>query len=871
MKKVLFILCIVFAVRVAAQTKYPMNKVPDNWQLVEEKEVLVGDFYYNIYLDKSSNEYCASVTKYDGTNMDVVKIPEKISYNGKKYIVRGMSSMWRNKVKGYKILKLPKTIKFVSEHSVCMGNPLLETVDFGNKSELETIGRLAFGSCERLRMIDIPNTVDSLGFGAFEGCKLLLYVSLPRYIKHVGSFAFRDCSSLRQITWNGTEPKEGISEELAKSLWCNIEEQTFSGCSSLTSFRLPEHKKKPIINITIGQGAFMNCSSLQSVTGGDFITRVEEMAFFECKKLKVLKGYYQIGQEYDLFVENFIGERAFNGCESLEKIDIYSVDTIQAHAFQDCKSIKDVGLGANYIGEKAFYNCTSLRNVWGLDKLMVFDPFIFFDCNSLENVGELNENADFKSDLSVLPNYKKMYNIPKIMLSYKYYAKMYVKNRIEEWQKKKEYESSENYRKRVNELTRNQKVDQLLDSARYNYIKEKQPKTIKCKIESYDADQGVYKIRVVNINTYWGYIMNESEMSELHASDFVYIFANVPVSEAPAFKENFEKVKIEPTYCISKNYLGIATCRFTLNGKKYSSPTLYDDETANVQIDLPPLEIDLGGGKKNDMAQDKKSQTPIDNTLDVNIPSASVNNSSAFAVIVGNERYSQVSNVDYAENDAKVFAEYCRKTLGIPQKNVRTYGNATYAGFVQAIKDVKEIAKAYNGQISVIFYYAGHGVPNESTKDAYLLPVDADGRQMETCYSVGRLYKELGEMGAKNVVVFMDACFSGAQRGEGMLASARGVALKAKAEAPQGNMVVFTAATGDETAYPYKEKGHGMFTYFLLKKLQETKGDCTLGELGEYIQTNVSQQSVVINRKSQTPTIVPSEGMMDSWRGLKLR
>ena len=138
-------------------------------------------------------------------------------------------------------------------------------------------------------------------------------------------------------------------------------------------------------------------------------------------------------------------------------------------------------------------------------------------------------------------------------------------------------------------------------------------------------------------------------------------------------------------------------------------------------------------------------------------------------------------------------------------------------------------------------------------------------------YSVSRLYKELGEIGAKNVVVFIDACFSGSKRGDGMLASARGVAIKAKPQAPQGNMVVFSAATGDETAFPYNEKGHGMFTYFLLKKLQESKGDCTLGELGEYIQTNVRQRSVVVNRKTQTPTIVPSETMDDSWKNLKLR
>lgn len=104
-----------------------------------------------------------------------------------------------------------------------------------------------------------------------------------------------------------------------------------------------------------------------------------------------------------------------------------------------------------------------------------------------------------------------------------------------------------------------------------------------------------------------------------------------------------------------------------------------------------------------------------------------------------------------------------------------------------------------------------------------------------------------------------------------MLASARGVAIKSKEQAPQGNMVVFSAATGDETAYPYNEKGHGLFTYFLLKKLNDTKGECTLGELGQYVQDNVRQQSVVVNRKSQTPTITPSPSIKDSWKNLKLK
>ena len=70
---------------------------------------------------------------------------------------------------------------------------------------------------------------------------------------------------------------------------------------------------------------------------------------------------------------------------------------------------------------------------------------------------------------------------------------------------------------------------------------------------------------------------------------------------------------------------------------------------------------------------------------------------------------------------------------------------------------------------------------------------------------------------AKATDFFIYTSFSAAQREEGMLTSVRGVAIKAKPAAPQGNMVVFSAASGDETAYPYTEKNRliGHFGCFL--------------------------------------------------------
>ena len=185
-------------------------------------------------------------------------------------------------------------------------------------------------------------------------------------------------------------------------------------------------------------------------------------------------------------------------------------------------------------------------------------------------------------------------------------------------------------------------------------------------------------------------------------------------------------------------------------------------------------------------------------------------------------------------------------------------------------EEIWDIAKAYGDEARFIFYYAGHGVPDESNGTAYLLPVDGKSSILATGYSISKLYDQLHALGSQNVTVVMDACFSGSKRGEGMLASARGVAIKSKAEAPKGNMLVISAAQGNETAYPYREKRHGLFTYFLLKKLQETKGNTTFGELFDYVRTQVAQKSIVVNEKSQTPSVNASSELTSTWKQSKL-
>ena len=260
-----------------------------------------------------------------------------------------------------------------------------------------------------------------------------------------------------------------------------------------------------------------------------------------------------------------------------------------------------------------------------------------------------------------------------------------------------------------------------------------------------------------------------------------------------------------------------------------------------------------------------------DSDVDKYIPVAKKQAETTFAFIICNENYPDAP-VPYWLNDGRMFRDYCPKTLGIPENHINLYEDATFGNIITAVEKMKSIAEAYDGEASVIFYYAGHGYPDDKQATAYLLPIDGDATSItSTGYSLAKLYKEMASLKLKSAVVFLDACFSGAKREDEMLTSARGVALKVKEDKPQGNMLVFSAAQGDETAHQLEEKHHGLFTYCLLKELQASQGEVDLGTLTDNVTKQVKRQSVVINNKRQTPSAIPSPSLQASWRSMKLK
>ena len=256
--------------------------------------------------------------------------------------------------------------------------------------------------------------------------------------------------------------------------------------------------------------------------------------------------------------------------------------------------------------------------------------------------------------------------------------------------------------------------------------------------------------------------------------------------------------------------------------------------------------------------------------VDCDIPETHRTSDKTFVLIIGNENYSNEIAVPYARNDAWAFRQYAQKALGIPGQNIYSIDNATYGQMLTSLDWLTNVIKAYQGEASVIFYYAGHGMPDQATTSAYLLPTDGSSINLTAALKLEYLYDKLAAYPTEGVTIFLDACFTGDSR-TAMLTTGRGVKLRPRQEAVPGNLVVLTATSAEETALPYTEKQHGLFTYYFLKKLKESPGDINLKELSNYLIKNVTRQSALVNNKPQTPQVIFNSSMTEKWEERALK
>jgi uncharacterized caspase-like protein len=187
----------------------------------------------------------------------------------------------------------------------------------------------------------------------------------------------------------------------------------------------------------------------------------------------------------------------------------------------------------------------------------------------------------------------------------------------------------------------------------------------------------------------------------------------------------------------------------------------------------------------------------------------------------------------------------------------------------QALSKANLIIKNSGGEAEFIVYYAGHGLSDEINKEPYLIPVDISGKNVTEGIRLSEMYSRLTENKSKRVTVFIDACFSGGARNQ-ELVGVRGVRIIPRENELEGRIVAFCSSSGSQTSLPYIKQQHGLFTYFLLLKLQEKKGDLTYGELSDYLLTTIPVKSVLINNKEQTPLMKVSRDVFSEWSAWKI-
>ena len=207
----------------------------------------VDGVFYNI---TDSTELTVEVT-YEGANKynpdshytGEIRIPDRVSYNGKEYLVTRIGERAFMNCDSLISVSLPESI--------------------------ERIEGLAFSSCYNLTEIKMPSKANHIGTGAFNSCKRLESIRIPEGVTILYYTTFWNCTNLKTIV-------------LPNSL-TTLENGVFVECDSLSTITFPDSLVK------IGNYTFGYCDALDSITIPACVTDIGTEPFGHCNSLKSLQ------------------------------------------------------------------------------------------------------------------------------------------------------------------------------------------------------------------------------------------------------------------------------------------------------------------------------------------------------------------------------------------------------------------------------------------------------------------------------------------------------------------------------------------------------------------------------------------------------
>ena len=154
----------------------------------------------------------------------------------------------------------------------------------------------------------------------------------------------------------------------------SIGDSAFSGCTSLTSIKIPNSVT------SIGEQAFIYCTGLTSIKIPNSVTGIGDSAFYGCTDLTSIEIPNSV---------THIGVFAFSNCTGLTSVEIpNSVTRIGDSAFSGCTGLTSIKIpnSVTSIDHWAFYGCTGLTSIEIPNSVTSIDHWAFYGCSGLTTI-----------------------------------------------------------------------------------------------------------------------------------------------------------------------------------------------------------------------------------------------------------------------------------------------------------------------------------------------------------------------------------------------------------------------------------------------------------------------------------------------------
>ena len=126
-----------------------------------------------------------------------------------------------------------------------------------------------------------------------------------------------------------------------------------------------------------------------------------------------------------------------------------------------------------------------------------------------------------------------------------------------------------------------------------------------------------------------------------------------------------------------------------------------------------------------------------------------------YALVIGNNKYEKLSNLNTAINDAKVISKLLENRYDF---SVETLINVTRS---EIIGTLSKYRKFFSNKDNFLIYYAGHGWLDKDADEGYWLPIDADKENPSNWISNSTITSFIRAINAKHIMVVADSCYSG--------------------------------------------------------------------------------------------------------------